>query len=119
MGRRMSRRRNIVHAACDFAALLHEPGSVGDRWQVLSRRDNRALLERIGHRRTVDLAFVTAAGPVIPLRINKEKLRLRKRPRTGFRYQAADMIEVTVRRYDQIYALWPDFGAAQVRPERG
>jgi len=27
--------RNIVHAAFDFAALLHEPGSVGDRWQVL------------------------------------------------------------------------------------
>ena len=23
----MSRRRNVVHAACDFAALLHEPGS--------------------------------------------------------------------------------------------
>src|ERR1700735_154423 len=27
MGRRMSRRRNVVDAACDFAALLHEPGS--------------------------------------------------------------------------------------------
>ena len=29
----MSRRRNILHAACDFAALLHQPGSVDDRWQ--------------------------------------------------------------------------------------
>jgi hypothetical protein len=30
-----------VYAACDFAALLYEPGSVGDRWQVLSSRDDR------------------------------------------------------------------------------
>src|ERR1700693_1242886 len=105
MGRRMSRRRYIVHAGCDFAALLHEPGSVGDRWQVLPSRGNRALLERVGHRRTVDLAFVAGAGPVIPLRIDKDELSLRKRQRARFRHQAADMIQVTVRRHDQIYAL--------------
>src|SRR5580704_18320950 len=119
MGRRMPRRRNIVHAACDFAALLHEPGSVGDRWQVLSRRDNRTLLERIGHRRIVDLAFVTAAGPVVPFRIDKNELSLRKSQRARFRHQATDMIQVTVRHHDQIYAFWRDTGPAQVRLEPG
>src|SRR6266850_243225 len=119
MERRMSRRRNIVHAACDFAALLHEPGSVGDRWQVLSSCPNRGLLERVGHRRTVDLAFVTAAGPVVPLRIDKDELSLRKRQRARFRHQAADMVEVTMRYHDQIYALWRDSGPAQVRLEPG
>src|SRR6202051_3534599 len=106
MGRRMSRRRNIVHAACDFAALLHEPGSVGDRWQVLSSCPNRTFLERVGHRRTVNFAFVTAAGPVVPLRVDKDELSLRKRQRARFRYQAADMVQVTVRYHAQIYALW-------------
>src|SRR6185295_1587909 len=115
----MSRRRNIVHAACDFAALLDEPGSVGDRWQVLSSCPNRALLERVGHRRTVDLAFVTTAGPVVPLRIDKDELRFRKRQRSRFRHQAADMIQVTVRRHDQIYALWRDPGPAQIRLKPG
>src|ERR1700694_3060145 len=119
MGRRMSRSRNIVHAACDFAALLHEPGSVSDRWQVLSSRRNRALLERVGQRRTFDLGFVTAAGPVVPLRIDKDELTLRKRQRARFRHQAADMVQVTVRRHDQIYALWRDSGPAQVRVEPG
>src|ERR1700731_3573490 len=118
MRRRMSRRRNIVHAACDFAALLLERGSVGDRWQVLCR-GNRGLFERVGHRRTVDLAFVTAAGPVVPLRIDKDELSLRKRQRARFRYQAADMVQVTMRRHDQIYALWRDPGPAQVRLEPG
>src|ERR1700738_721014 len=117
MGRRMSRRRNIVHAACDFAALPHDPGSVGDRWKVLSRCPNRGLLERVGHRRTVDLAFVAAAGPVVPLRIDKHELSLRKRQRARFRHQPADMVQVTVRRHDQVYALWRDSGPAQVRPE--
>src|SRR5229473_3752529 len=115
----MSRRRNIVHAARDFAALLHEPVSVGDRWQVLSSYPNRGLLERVGHRRTVDLTFVTAAGPVVPLRIDKDELSLRKRQRARFRHQAADMVQVTVRRHDQIYALWRDSGPAQVRLEPG
>src|SRR6202048_2241727 len=115
----MSRRRDILHAACDFAALLHEPGSVGDRWQVLSSRGNRGLLERVGHGRTVDLAFVTAAGPVVPLRIDKDESRLRKRQRARFRHQAADMVQMTVRRHDQIYALWRDSGPAQVRLEPG
>src|SRR6202163_3007052 len=119
MGRRMSGRRNIVHAACDFAALLYEPGSVGDRWQVLSSRGNRGLLERVGHRRTVDLAFVTAAGPVVPLRSDKDELSVRKRQRARFRHQAADMVQVTVRYHDQIYALWRDSGPAQVRLEPG
>src|SRR5690348_2357016 len=119
MRRRMSRRRNIVHAACDFAALLHEPGSVGDRWQVLSSRGNRALLERVGHRRTIDLAFVTAAGPVIPLRIDKDELSLRKRQRARFRRQAADVVQMTVRQRDQVDALWSDPGATQVRLEPG
>src|SRR6202040_924867 len=119
MGRRMSRRRNIVHAACDFAALLHEPGSVGDRWQVLSSCPNRGLLERVGHRRTVDLAFVTAAGPVIPLRIDKDELSLRKRQCARFRHQAADVVKVTVRHHDQIYALRRDSGPPQVRLEPG
>src|SRR5216683_1529797 len=119
MGRRMSRRRYIVHAGCDFAALLDEPGSVGDRWQVLSSRGNRALLERVGHRRAVDLAFVTAAGPVVPLRVDEDELSLRKRQRTRFRHQAADMVQVTVRRHDQIYALWRDPGPAQVRLQPG
>src|SRR6266478_6498367 len=115
----MPRRRNILHAACDFAALRHEPGSGGDQWQVLSSRPNRALLERVGHRRTVDLAFVTAAGPVVPLRIDKDELSLRKHQRARFRHQAADMIQVTVRRHDQIYALWRDSSPAQVRLEPG
>src|SRR6266849_8795685 len=119
MGRRMSRRRYIVHAGCDFAALLDEPGSVGDRWQVLWSRGNRALLERGGHRRTIDLAFVTAAGPVAPLRIDKDELSLRKRQRARFRHQAADMVQVTVRYHDQIYALWRDSGPPQVRLEPG
>src|ERR1700736_2122333 len=119
MGRRMSRRRNIVHAACDFAALLHEPASVGDRWQVLSSCLNRGLLERVGHRRAIDLAFVTAAGPVIPLRIDKDELSLRKRQRARFFHQATDMVEMTVRRHDQIYALARDSGPAQVRLEPG
>src|ERR1700726_2306967 len=119
LGRRMPPRRDILHAACDFAALLHEPGSVGDRWQVLSSRGNRGLLERVGHRRTVDLAFVTAAGPVVPLRIDKDELSLRKRQRARFRHQAADMVQVTVRHHDQIYALWRDSGPAQVRLEPG
>jgi hypothetical protein len=108
-----------VHAACDFAALLHEPGSVGDRWQVLSSCPNRGLLERVGHRRTVDLAFVTAARPVVPLRIDKDELSLRKCHRARFRHQAADVVQVTVRRHDQIYALWRDSGPAQVRMEPG
>src|SRR3981189_708196 len=119
MGRRMSRRSNIVHAACDFAALPHEPGSVGDRGQVLSSCPNRGLLERVGHRRAVDLAFVTAAGPVVPLRIDKDELSLRKRQRARFFHQAADVVEVTVRRHDQVYALRRDSGPAQVRLEPG
>src|ERR1700694_1689059 len=119
MGWRMSRRRNIVHAACDFAALPHEPGSVGDRWQVLSRCPNRGLLERAGHRRTVYLAFVTAAGPVVPLRIDKDELSLRKRQRARFRHPAADVVQMFVRRHNQIYALWRDSGPAQVRLEPG
>src|ERR1700687_2224730 len=119
MRRRMSRRRYIVHAACDLAALLHEPSSVGDRWQVISSRPNRALLELVGHRRTVDLTFVTAAGPVIPLRIDKDELSLRKRQRARFRHEDADMGQMTVRRHDQIYALGRDSGPAQVRLEPG
>src|SRR5712675_631707 len=115
MGRRMSRRRDIMQAACDFAALPYEPGSRGDRWQVLSSCANEALLERVGHRRTIDLAFVTAAGPVVPLRIDKGKLSLRKRQGARFRHQAADMVQVTVRYDDQIYALRRDSGPAQVR----
>src|SRR5271155_4055320 len=81
MGRRMSRRSNKVHAAGDFAVLLHEPGSVGDRRQVLSSCANCALLEWVWQRRTVDLAFKTAAGPVVPLRIDKDELSLWKRQR--------------------------------------
>src|SRR5712675_2853334 len=115
MGRRMSRRRDIMQAGCDFAALLHESGSVGDRWQVLSSCPNRGLLERVGHRRTVDVVFVTAAGPVVPLRVDKDELSLRKRQRARFRHQAADMVQVTVRYHDQIYALRRDSGPAQVR----
>src|SRR5713101_8380563 len=119
MRRRMSWRRNIMNAVCDFAALLHEPGSVGDRWQVLSSRGNRGLLERIGHRRTVDLAFVAAACPVIPLRIDKDELSLRKRQRARFRHQAADVVQMTVRQHDQVDALWSDPGPTQVRLEPG
>src|ERR1700692_3662860 len=119
MGRRMSRRRYIVHAGCDFAALLHKPGSVGNRRQVLSSCANRALLERVGHRRIVDLAFVTATGPVVPLHIDKDELSLRKRQRARFRHQAADVVQVTVRYHDQIYALWRDSGPEQARLEPG
>src|SRR5713226_7238111 len=119
MGRGMARRRGIVHAAGDLTALLHETGSVGDRWQVLSSRDNRALLERVGHRRTVDLALVAAAGPVVPLRIDKDESGLRKGQRARFRHQAADVVQMTVRHHDQIYALWSDPGPTQVRPEPG
>src|ERR1700722_13764621 len=114
IGRRMSRRRNVVHAGCDFAALLNEARSVSDWWQVISSGLNRALLEWVGHRRTVDLTFVTAAGPVIPLRIDKDELSFRKRQRARFRHQAADMIQVPVRRHDQIDALRRDSGPPQV-----
>src|SRR5260370_41193365 len=109
--------RNTLPAACDLAALFHEPGSVGDRWQVLSSRGNRGLLERVGHGRTVDLAFVTAAGPVVPLRIDKDESRLRKRQRARFRHQAADMVQMTLRRHDHLYDLWRDSGPAQTRLE--
>src|ERR1700676_2135448 len=119
MGRRMSRRRNVMYAACDFAALLHKPGSVSDRWQVLLSGNNEGLLEWVGHRRTVDLAFVTATGPVVPLRIDKDELSLRKRQRARFCHQAANMVQMTVRRHNQIYALWRDSGPAQVRLEPG
>src|SRR5258708_11694262 len=119
MRRRMSRRRNIVHAACDLVALPHESGSVGDRWQVLSSCPNRGLLERVGHRRTVNIAFVTVAGPVVPLRVDKDELSLRKRQCARFRYQAADMVQVTMRRHDQIDAPWRDSGPAQVCLESG
>src|SRR5258708_8727772 len=119
MGRRMSHSRNIVHASCDFTALLYEPASVGDRWQVLSSCPNRGLLERVGHRRAVDIAFVTAAGPVIPLRIDKDELSLRKRQRARFFHQAADMVEMTMRRHDQIDALGRNSGPAQIRLEPG
>src|SRR6266404_9242783 len=115
----MSRRRNIVHAGCDFAAPLHKPGSIGDRGQVISSCPNRAVLELVGHRRTVDLAFITAAGPVIPLRIDKDELSLRKRQRARFRHEAADVVQMTVRYHDKIYALWHDSGPAQVRLEPG
>src|ERR1700752_5087342 len=108
MRRRMSRRSNVVHAAGDFAALLHEPGTVGDRRQGLPSRDNRGLLERIGHWRSVDLPFKTAAGPVVPLRIGEDELSLWKPQRARFRHQAADMVQVTVRDHHQIYALWRD-----------
>src|ERR1700756_5144560 len=118
MGRRMSWRRDIVHAAGDFATLVHEPGSAGDRWQVLCR-GNRGLLERIGHRRTVDLAFVPAAGPVVPLRIDKDELSPRKHRSAQFRHQTADMVQVTMRNHDQIDALWRDSGSAQVLREPG
>src|SRR5258708_35435647 len=108
MGRRMSRRRYIVHAGCDFAALLDEPGSVGDRWQVLSSRGNRAVLERVGYRRTVDLAFVAASGPVVPFRIDKDESGLRKGQRARFRDKAAAVVKMNVRHADQSYALLSD-----------
>src|SRR5260370_42606582 len=98
MGRRMSRRRNIVHAAGDFAPFLQEPGSAVDRWQVLSSCSNRGLLERVGHRRTVNIAFVTIAGPVVPLRVDKDELSLRKLQCARLHYQAADMIQRTCSR---------------------
>src|ERR1700752_4892450 len=115
----MSRRRNIVHAGCDFAVLLHESGSVGDRWQVISSCANRALLELVGNRRTVALTFVTPAGPVVPLRIDKDELSLRKRQRARCLHQAADMVQMTVRDHDHIYAVWRDSGPAQIRLEPG
>src|SRR5260370_38754796 len=114
MGRRMSRCRNIFHTACDLASLLAEPNSVGHRWQVISSCANHALLELVGHRRTVDLTFVTAAGPVIPLRIDKGELSLRKRQRARFRHKAADGVQMTVRRHDQFYPFGPDSGPSPV-----
>src|ERR1700722_6617085 len=118
MRRRMSRRRNIVHATCDFAALLHESGSDGDGWQVLSSCPNRTSLERVGHRRISDFAFVTVAGPVVPLRGDKDELSVRERQRARFRYQAADMVQVTMRNRDQIDALRRDSCPAHVLLER-
>src|SRR6202023_2992038 len=89
------------------------------RWQVLSSCLDRGLLERVGHRRAVDLTFVTAAGPVIPLRIDKDELSLRKRQRVRLLHEAADMAQMTVRRHDQIYGLGRDPGPAQGRLEPG
>src|ERR1700722_7924254 len=119
MRRRMSRRSNVAHTAGDFAALLDESGPVGDRRQVLASCSNCARLEWVGQRRTVDLAFEAAAGPVVPLRIDEDELSLRKRQRARFRHQAADMVQVTVRDDHQIYALRRDSGPAQVRLEPG
>jgi hypothetical protein len=119
MRRRMSRRSNIAHAASDFAALPDELGPVGDRRQVLSSCSNGARLEWLGKRRTVDLAFEAAAGPVIPLRTDEDELSLWKPQCARFRHQAADMVQVTLRDHDQIYALWRDSGLAQVRLEPG
>src|ERR1700692_1352292 len=116
---RMSRRRDIVHAAGDFAALLHEPGSVGDRRKVISSCPYRALLERVGQRRTVDLAFETATCPVVPLRTDEDELSLRKRERARFGHHATDMIQGPVRAHDQVYALWRNSGPAQVRLKPG
>src|SRR6202043_554917 len=118
MGRRMSRRRNVMYAACDFAALLHKPGFVSDRWQVLLSGNNEGLLEWVGHWRTIDLAFVTATGPVVPLRIDKDELSLRKRQRARFGHQAADMVQVTMRNRDQIDTLRRDSCPAHVLIER-
>src|SRR5260370_21208210 len=115
MRRRMARRRDIGAAAGHFAAVLHEQGSVGDRWQVLSSCSNCALLEWVGQRRTVHLAFKTAAGPVVPLRIDEDELSLRKRERARFGHQAADMVQMTVRDHHQVYALWRKSRPAQVR----
>src|SRR5271155_408692 len=112
MRRRMSRRSNVAHTAGDFAALLHDPGSVGDRRQVLPSCSNCALLEWVGQRRTLDIAFETAAGPVVPLGIDEYELSPRKRQRARLRHQAADMVQMTVRDHDQIYALWRDSGSA-------
>src|SRR5580693_7519788 len=119
MRRRMSGRSNIVHAAGDFAALFHEPGPIGDLRQVLSSCSNCALLEWVGQRRTVDLAFETAAGPVVPLRIDEDELSLRKRERARFAHQAADMVQMTVRDHDQVYALWGNSRSDQVRLKPG
>src|SRR5580704_1716050 len=119
MRRRMSRRRNVVHTAGDFAALLDEPGSAGDRRQVLSSCSNCALLEWVGQRRTVDLAFEAATCPVVPLCIHEDELSLRKRERARFGHQAADMVEMTVRDHDQVYALWRNSRPAQVRLKPG
>jgi hypothetical protein len=108
----MSRRGDVAHTAGDFAALFHEPGPVGDRRQVLSSCPNCARLEWVGQRRTVDLAFETVAGPLVPFGIDEDELSLRKRERARFAHQAADMIQVTVRDHYQIYALWRDSGSA-------
>jgi hypothetical protein len=54
------------------------------------------------------------AGPVVPLRIDKDELSLRKRQRARSRHQTADMVQMTVRRHDQIDALGRDSGPAQV-----
>src|ERR1700693_1324647 len=56
MGRRMSRRRDVVYAAGNLTSWLHEPSSGSDWWQVLSSDQDRGLLERVGHGRTVDIA---------------------------------------------------------------
>jgi len=58
----------------------------------------------------------TAAVPVIPFRVRQtDELSFRKRQRAGFRDRSrTDMVEMTVRRHDQIDALGRDRGAAQV-----
>src|SRR5260370_17369094 len=103
----MERGRNIVPPACYFAALVHKTGSAGDRWQVILSCPNEALLERVGHRRTVDLTFVTAAGPVIPLRVDKDELSFRKRQRARFLHETADIFQMTVRRPNHTYPPFP------------
>src|ERR1700722_2471932 len=119
MRRRMSGRSNIAHAAGDFAALLDEPGPVGDQRQVISSCSNCPLLEWVGQRRTFDLAFETATCPVIPLRIDEDELSLWKRERARFAHQAADMVQMTVRDHDQVYALWRNSRSDQVRLKPG
>src|SRR5271170_2838237 len=119
MRRRMSRRSNVAHTAGYFAALLHEPGSVGDRRQVLPSCSNCALLEWVGQRRTLDLAFETAAGPVVPLGIDEYELSPRKRQRARLRHQAADMVQMTVRDHDQKVGMTGASGTWRLEPGHG
>src|ERR1700733_14265008 len=82
MRRRMSRRGNVAHTAGDFAALLHEPdrSATGGRFSRVA--PIVPFLNGVGQRRTVNLAFEPAAGPVVPLGIDEYELspRIRRSP---------------------------------------
>src|ERR1700757_609202 len=102
---RMAWRRNIVHAGCNFATLLHEAGSGGYRRKVILCGGHNALLERIGHRRFRHLCLELFTRPVIPLGVHEHESSLGEGGHAGLGNETADMVEVPMRHDHEIDAV--------------